>query len=179
MLSLPFAPTLRAVLDRRFCSAKPLSRYALAIAFAVAIAGLPAWPQGSQSSKLQLPETHAAPEQFTTTCTLCHGDDSRGTDRAPSLVNSAKLRGLSDREISDIIGKGNDKMPGFPLPTVEMDALVRYLRSLSPVRSETVAAGDRTAGERIFFGGGQCSTCHMVEAEEVGAGPIFPTWDRD
>ena len=158
-------------MSRRFCSAKPLSRYALAIAFAVAIAGLPAWPQGSQSSKLQLPETHAAPEQFTTTCTLCHGDDARGTDRAPSLVNSAKLRGLSDREISDIIGKGNDKMPGFPLPTVEMDALVRYLRSLSPVRSETVAAGDRTAGERIFFGGGQCSTCHMVRGRGGWGGP--------
>jgi PQQ-dependent dehydrogenase (methanol/ethanol family) len=140
----------------------------LAISFAWVSAGLPIWSQDVHNLQPQAQET---PRQFTRTCTLCHGADARGTDRAPSLVNSAKLRGLSDSEISDIIRKGKDKMPAFPLPAADIDALTRYVRSLSPVESETAVGGDAQAGKHTFFGGGQCSSCHMVRGRGSVNGP--------
>jgi PQQ-dependent dehydrogenase (methanol/ethanol family) len=78
---------------------------------------------------------------------------------------------LSDSGISDIIRKGKAKMPAFPLPAADIDALVRYIRSLSPAESATTVAGDPKAGERLFFGSGQCSTCHMVRGRGAPKGP--------
>jgi len=133
-------------------------------------AGLAGWAQGAyniQPQKAPAP----APQQFANICALCHGEDARGTDRAPSLVNSAKLRSMTDSEISNLIVKGKDKMPGFPMPTDDVEELIRYIRSLSPAESATAAPGDKKAGERIFFGSGQCATCHMVRGRGSSKGP--------
>jgi cytochrome c553 len=66
--------------------------------------------------KLSLLRSSGAAQLFTRTCALCHGADARGTDRAPSLVNSDQLRGMPDSDIADIIRKGKNKMPAFPFP---------------------------------------------------------------
>jgi PQQ-dependent dehydrogenase (methanol/ethanol family) len=131
-------------------------------AFALGYAGFPASSQTMAQD---------APQAFTSTCALCHGADARGTDRAPSLVDSAKLRGMADSEISDIIRNGKDKMPPFPLPSADIDALTRYVRSLSPVGSASAVAGDAKAGKRVFFGTGKCSTCHMIRGHGALNGP--------
>jgi len=151
--------------------AKPLPMHALAIAFAFGSAGLPAWPQDAHNLQPQPAMAQEVPKQFAETCALCHGDDARGTDRAPTLVNSAKLRSMPDSGMANIIRKGTDKMPAFPLPASDIDGLVRYLRTLSPAESETAVAGDRKAGERNFFGSGQCFTCHMVRGRGTVNGP--------
>jgi len=141
----------------------------LAVAVAYGIAALPVCPQRAHqppSAQAQEP-----PQLFTRTCALCHGADARGTDRAPSLVNSATLRNMPDSDISEIIRKGKAKMPAFPLPAADIDALTRYVRLLSPAESAIAVAGDPKAGERSFFGSSQCSTCHMAQGRGSVNGP--------
>ena len=154
---------------RSLRNARPFTAQVLAVAVACGAAALPARPQEAHqppSAQMQEP-----PQLFTRTCALCHGADARGTDRGPSLVNSAELRSMPDSNIADIIRKGKAKMPAFPLPAVDIDALSRFMRLLSPAESATVVAGDSKAGERIFFGSGQCSTCHMVRGRGAPKGP--------
>ena len=115
---------------RSLRNARPLTAQVLAVAVACGTAALPVGAQGAQqppSAQKQEP-----PPLFARTCALCHGADAQGTDRGPSLVDSVELRSLPDSNISDIIRKGKAKMPAFPLPAAEIDALVRYIRLLSP-----------------------------------------------
>jgi PQQ-dependent dehydrogenase (methanol/ethanol family) len=134
--------------------------------------GVLAWSQGAYN--IQEPaaqQTMQAPALYVATCTLCHGGDSMGTDRAPTLANSALLRGLSDSDIAAIILKGKNKMPAFALPQSDVDQMVHYIRSLNAAPVITAVAGDAKAGERIFFGEGQCSTCHTAAGRGSSYGP--------
>jgi PQQ-dependent dehydrogenase (methanol/ethanol family) len=151
-----------------FRYAAALTPRTLAIVFAYGIAVLAAWPQ--EVHQPQAPSAQA-PLLFTRTCTLCHGADSQGTDRAPTLVNSATLRSMPDSEIADVIRKGKDKMPAFPFPGAQIDDLLRYIRLLSPAESRTALAGDADTGESIFFGTGQCGACHMIRGRGTPNGP--------
>jgi PQQ-dependent dehydrogenase (methanol/ethanol family) len=113
-----------------------------------------------------------APPQFQRTCSLCHGSDAKGTDRAPTMVGSASLIGMPDGDIATVIQKGKGRMPAFPLPPADIELLVRYIRSLNATASAAPpAAGDAKAGEAIFFGSGQCSTCHVVRGRGTSNGP--------
>ena len=112
-----------------------------------------------------------APPLFKRTCSLCHGADATGTDRAPTMVNSPQLHGLSDSEIATIIQKGKGKMPAFPLPSANIEQLVRYIRSINTTASGTAVAGDAKAGEAIFFASGSCSTCHVARGRGTPNGP--------
>jgi PQQ-dependent dehydrogenase (methanol/ethanol family) len=123
-----------------------------------------AWAQGMNS-----PAT--PPPQFLSTCALCHGNDGKGTDRAPTMVNSAHLQSMSDAEIAAVIQNGKNKMPPFPLSTADVNRLVRYIRALNTTASSAAVAGDAKAGEAIFFGNGQCSTCHVARGRGVSMGP--------
>ena len=132
----------------------------------------PAWSQGiSNPPQTQAQQMLQAPRQFKQTCSLCHGADGRGTDRAPTMVNSASLRNLSDNDIATIIQKGKARMPAFPLPAADIQTLVRYIRSLNITASSAEVAGDPKAGELIFFGSGQCSTCHAAAGRGSFNGP--------
>jgi PQQ-dependent dehydrogenase (methanol/ethanol family) len=154
---------------RSLRNARPFTAQVLAVAVAYGTAALPVCAQGAhQSPSAQMQEP---PPLFARTCALCHGADARGTDRGPSLVDSAELRSMPDGNISDIIRKGKAKMPAFPLPAANIDALTRFVRSLSPAETATAVAGDPKSGERIFFGSGQCSTCHMVRGRGTPNGP--------
>ncbi|HWB33246.1 MAG TPA: PQQ-binding-like beta-propeller repeat protein [Acidobacteriaceae bacterium] len=125
--------------------------------------------------RVQAQGTPAAPPVFQQTCSLCHGNDGRGTDRAPSLASSAELRAMPDAGIAAIIQKGRNKMPAFPLPQPEVDALVRYIRSLNAAAAgmagRAATGQDAEAGERIFFGSGGCNGCHMVRGWGGSLGP--------
>jgi PQQ-dependent dehydrogenase (methanol/ethanol family) len=112
-----------------------------------------------------------APPLFQRTCSLCHGSDAKGTDRAPTMVGSASLQSMSDSDIANVIQKGKGRMPAFPLPPADIDQLVRYIRSLNATASAAPVAGDAKAGEAIFFGGGACSTCHVVRGRGNSNGP--------
>jgi len=77
---------------------------------------------------------------------------------------------MPDSDIANLIGKGKDQMPAFPFKPAEIDALVRYVRLLSPAGTGAVP-GDAKAGEGIFFGEGNCSYCHMVNGRGIANGP--------
>ena len=151
-----------------FRYAAALTLQVLVMAFAYGTAVLPSWPQDLHQSQ---PPSAQAPPLFASSCALCHGEDAEGTDRAPMLVNSIKLRSISDSEIADIIQNGKDKMPAFLFSSSQIDDLVRYIRFLSPAASTTALAGDAGAGNRIFFGKGQCATCHMIGGRGALNGP--------
>lgn len=154
---------------RSLCNARPFTARVLVVAVACGSAALRARPQGAHQPPAT--QTQEPPPLFKRTCALCHGADARGTDRGPSLVNSAELRSMRDSDISDIIRKGKARMPAFPLPAADIDALTHFVRSLSSAETAPAVAGDAKAGERIFFGSGQCSTCHMVRGRGTPNGP--------
>ncbi len=61
-------------------------------------------------------------------------------------------------------------MPANGFEDSETWAILAYLRSLTPGKSETVS-GDSAKGEKIFWGTGGCSTCHMVQGRGGVLGP--------
>jgi PQQ-dependent dehydrogenase (methanol/ethanol family) len=62
-------------------------------------------------------------------------------------------------------------MPGFDLPSSTIDALASLVASLNAAAADTTVPGDRAAGKRLFFGKGQCASCHMVHGEGATIGP--------
>ena len=108
------------------------------------------------------------PESFTKTCAPCHGSDASGTDRGPALARSRRLGARSTAEIRDIIARGTAKgMPAFP----ELQELAEWVRSLNVTAFDAPPKGDVAAGERYFFGGGRCSTCHTAKGRGRSIGP--------
>jgi PQQ-dependent dehydrogenase (methanol/ethanol family) len=130
----------------------------------------PALAQPSPAPSAIGSETEA-PTTFLQVCSLCHGNDARGTDRAPSLVGNRDLRDLSESQIADIIQKGRGKMPAFPLPESQVRQLARFIRGINTPQVARGRAGDSQAGERVFFGVGQCASCHTVGGRGDPNGP--------
>jgi mono/diheme cytochrome c family protein len=72
---------------------------------------------------------------FEQRCVQCHGDDARGTRRAPSL-SSRRVQAETDGELFWKISSGDARagMPSFSyLPGPERWQLVLHVRSLAPV----------------------------------------------
>ena len=110
---------------------------------------------------------------FDATCVACHGAGGAGTERAPALDSGRFAHGGENFDIFQTIRKGvpGTQMPAFALLRVEeLWQLVSYVQSLSR-QASTVAAvpsvGDAGRGEQLFFGDGQCSSCHEIN----GRGP--------
>jgi PQQ-dependent dehydrogenase (methanol/ethanol family) len=105
---------------------------------------------------------------FDATCIVCHGASGAGTERAPALDSGRFTHGGEDFEVFQTIQKGvpGTQMPSFAaLSAEQLWQLVSYVRSLSRVASTTTRAptmGDAGRGEQLFFGAGQCSSCHEV-----------------
>ncbi|OLD15455.1 MAG: hypothetical protein AUI85_11380 [Acidobacteriales bacterium 13_1_40CM_3_55_5] len=86
-------------------------------------------------STCSLAETAA--ETYKTTCAMCHGPDGKGeTALGKNLhakdLTSDEVRKKSDAELSTIIVKGKENMPGFEgrLTQAQINGLVKYIRSL-------------------------------------------------
>jgi PQQ-dependent dehydrogenase (methanol/ethanol family) len=62
-------------------------------------------------------------------------------------------------------------MPAFDLPQRELDAVTKFVRSLSAPAMDANVEGDPIAGERFFFGSGGCGGCHMVFGRGKAVGP--------
>jgi PQQ-dependent dehydrogenase (methanol/ethanol family) len=114
----------------------------------------------------------APPSQFITLCATCHGEEASGTDRGPALVNSRKLRGLSQDEIRGIIRDGTQGgMPPFALPAAQLEAISGWIHGLNASAFDLKPAGNVRAGEAFFFGKGNCANCHMIEGRGGTNGP--------
>lgn len=111
---------------------------------------------------------------YSSACAGCHGLDGSGSDKAVDISGSAKVRGFSDAQLSDIISNG---MPGTGMPAFhnlgvrENRAVVGYLRSLQGKIATPPPPGDASRGKGIFFGKGECSSCHAISGEGGFLGP--------
>jgi cytochrome c553 len=74
---------------------------------------------------------------FANRCTICHGGDGNGSDRAPAILSFVGSH--SDAELATLVRTGRlDKgMPHFDFSDDEMNVLVAHLRGLA---SGTIAA---------------------------------------
>jgi PQQ-dependent dehydrogenase (methanol/ethanol family) len=126
------------------------------------------WEQRQQLP--QPPAPPPPPPQFLQICALCHGNDARGTDRAPTLINSPDLHKVSASAIAEIIQKGKGRMPALPLAPSDIQVLAAYVLTLNATAMAPMP-GDPKAGEALFFGSGQCFACHIAEGRGSSLGP--------
>ncbi len=110
--------------------------------------------------------------QFRFNCSMCHGVEAQGTQKAPSLTTGRWAHGGSDGELFHTIQHG---VPGTLMPAqesilseTETWQVISYLRSLQKPAS---LAGDAARGKEIFIGDGTCFSCHMVNGHGGRLGP--------
>lgn len=110
--------------------------------------------------------------QFRFNCSMCHGVEAQGTQKAPSLTTGRWAHGGSDGELFRTIQHG---VPGTLMPAqesilteTETWQVISYLRSL---QKPATLAGDAARGRGIFTGDGNCLSCHMVNGHGGRLGP--------
>ena len=117
-------------------------------------------------------DTASMRKLFVDKCSVCHGAEAGGSDRGPALAGNRRLRTRTPADISNIILHGTPGgMPGIPLAESDVSALADYVRSLNATAFETKPDGDVAAGERFFFGAGQCGSCHTAAGAGASRGP--------
>ena len=70
---------------------------------------------------------------FREQCAGCHGNDARGTAKAPGLAGSPRLSGNTVQQVRDTIERGfpDSGMPAFNLPSADLDAVAAYVHALN------------------------------------------------
>jgi len=130
--------------------------------------------QQSSASDRSTTPNEVGRKTYNTSCAGCHGLDGRGSNKAVNISGSGKVRHLSDAQLSGIISNG---VPGTGMPAFrtfsekQTRALVGYLRSLQGKFAARTPPGDARRGREIFFGKGECSSCHMISGEGGFLGP--------
>ena len=77
---------------------------------------------------------------YKTNCTSCHGPDGRGSAVGKSLhaadFHSPQVQQQSDEQLAGVIAQGRGNMPPFGtrLTKDQIDALVKYLRTLGKAK---------------------------------------------
>lgn len=160
---------------RAHCSGRFSDSIGLCLAFTVALLLLPTI-SAAQSQKNPLSGNGQAIREgasvFRINCAMCHGLNARGGSRGPDLARGVFTHGGTDAEIFHTITHGvpGTLMPANDITTTETWQVIAYLRSLAPKRPEN-DLGDPQAGEKLFFGGANCSACHMVHGHGGRLGP--------
>jgi cytochrome c oxidase cbb3-type subunit III len=112
-------------------------------------------------------------------CAGCHGLDGSGSDKAVNISGGAKVRQLSDSQLAAIISDGvpGTGMPAFRnLSETETRAVVGYVRSLQGKLKAHTLNGDPERGKRIFFGKGECASCHTISGQGGFLGPDLSSY---
>ena len=87
-----------------------------------------------------IPSLHAqsaAEKNYKAKCVACHAADGAGSEVGKKLgahdFRSADVQKMSDADLTDIISKGKEKMPGYAktMKPDEIKELVAYVRDLS------------------------------------------------
>ena len=81
-----------------------------------------------------LSQQSSSQELFQKNCAGCHGEDARGTAKAPGLAMNERVAEQSTEQLSTFLERGNIAfgMPSFSdLSASDRAALVRYLRRLN------------------------------------------------
>jgi cytochrome c oxidase cbb3-type subunit 3 len=86
---------------------------------------------------------------------------------------------FTDAQLADIVSNGvpGTGMPPFrSLSPAQIRAVVEYLRELQGKGKARALPGDADQGKKIFFGKGDCSTCHTISGEGGFLGPDLSTY---
>lgn len=135
-----------------------------------------AWAQGDSAKNpftgnAATAAAAAGKHVFDSTCTPCHGGAGVGTERAPALDSGRFKHGGDDFEIFQTIQKG---VPGTQMPSFssfsadQLWQLVTYVKSLSQSAAGpgvVPANADAGRGQQLFFGAGQCASCHEINGK--------------
>src|SRR5438270_8628394 len=73
-------------------------------------------------------------QPFARHCASCHGDDARGTSKAPGLANNPRVAEQSPEQLRAYLEHGNpgSGMPAFgDLPGATLISLAQYLRHIN------------------------------------------------
>jgi len=98
-------------------------------------------------------------------CTTCHGADGGGGEIGPAIVSGDRVDiGVSDAQTFTIIKNGVAGTPMTPqrLPDPDIWKIVTYIHALRGTALDNPLPGDVARGEAVFWGKGQCGTCHML-----------------
>jgi cytochrome c oxidase cbb3-type subunit III len=112
-------------------------------------------------------------------CTACHGANGGAGDRAPAIVMAdaaTTLRGeRSDAQLLAIIKNG---IPGTAMPAWssrlsddEIGRIGAYIHALRGTALDNPLPGDVAHGEAVFWGKGNCGSCHAISGRGNPAGP--------
>src|ERR1700730_14694712 len=115
----------------------------------------------------------AGKKRFENLCAPCHGAGGAGGERAGPLFGREESRIHSVQDLRDTIRNGIPAagMPPFHLPAAQFEDVVAYVHALRSPAAEHPAPGDASAGERFFFGNGNCGECHAVRGRGGWIGP--------
>jgi cytochrome c oxidase cbb3-type subunit 3 len=102
---------------------------------------------------------------YNQTCTTCHGSGGGGGETGPAIVLGDRLDiGVSDAQTFNIIKNGVVGTPMAPqrLPDSDIWKIVTYIHALRGTAIDNPLPGDVAHGEAVFWGKGQCGSCHML-----------------
>ena len=125
------------------------------------------------------PSSAAGKQSFTSTCAGCHGLDGRGSERAPSITTAPRIRKFTDQQLSNVISNG---VPGTGMPAFhslthdQVRSLVSYVRFLQGKTENHALPGSPERGKEIYFGKGECSSCHSIAGQGGFLGPDLTTY---
>jgi putative heme-binding domain-containing protein len=110
-------------------------------------------------------------------CTACHGSNGGAGERAPAIVSTAtSMRGQrSDAQLMAIVKNG---IPGSAMPAwgnrlsdADIANIGGYIHSLRGTALDNPLPGDVAHGEAVFWGKGNCGSCHAIGGRGSPAGP--------
>ena len=122
--------------------------------------------------------------QFVRYCSACHGEDGRGGQLGPNIVDIQNPRATSAQAVRTIIRSGISTagMPAFTgLADAEVDAIAGYVMSLKAPAGAASSAGpavvhgDASAGFEFFMHEGGCANCHSIRGRGAVVGPDLGT----
>jgi cytochrome c oxidase cbb3-type subunit III len=105
---------------------------------------------------------------YTEHCATCHGAGGSGGPRGPAIVSGNRLEiGVSDAQTFNIIKNGVAGTPMSPqqMPEPDIWKVVTYIHALRGAAIDNPLPGDVAHGEQVFWGKGQCGTCHMMSGK--------------
>jgi cytochrome c oxidase cbb3-type subunit III len=117
--------------------------------------------------------------EFRINCAFCHGLGARGGGRGPDLTRAHKRHGDADSDMFQNISQGisGTAMPangtngqGVGMTDDEIWQIITYLRSIQ-VKAPAKPIGNAAHGKELFYGDGNCSSCHMVAGKGGRLGP--------
>jgi putative heme-binding domain-containing protein len=159
--------------------------FASIVTLALSAASVDVWGQrgggppggGPANPAIGNPQAIAIGEKlYNETCTACHGKDGNGGELGPPIAapNRRYLR-RTDPEVFDAIRNGiaGTQMPPFNTQMSDDDIwkVTAYIRGLRGTAFDTPAQGNVANGEAIFWGKGECGSCHMIKAKGSIIGP--------